>query len=170
MSTVAARGRGFRSWASTADQTRVLTLERAVASLVPQLESAGFLWVDKSFDCGSVPVHTVNLEREVVPGRIDYVQIIFDKRHRARFQLMFGSKEKAPPHRWVRSGALVCKKKSESVEYKWWGARWWNLDKEAALVNAVDAAASLLPQLLQFLSDGVAGNNVWEARLGVTPT
>lgn len=165
MSTATARGNGFRKWAATANQDRVMTLARVVTSLVPQLERAGFQWVDKSFDCGSVPANTINLEREVVPGRVDYVQLIFDKRHRARFQLIFGSKEGVPPHRWVRSGALVWKKDSESVEYKWWGARWWQLDKEAALAIAADVIASLLPQLLRFLSDGVAGTNVWEAKL-----
>lgn len=165
MNTATAAGSGFRRWVATANQKRVLTLERAITSVVPQFERAGFQWVDKSFDCERVPVHTVNLEREVVPGQIDFVQLIFDKRHVARFQLIFGSKEKDPPHRWVRSGALVWKKRSESVSYKWWGARWWHLDKDAALVSAIDAAASLLPQSLRFLADGVAGSNVWESQV-----
>ena len=165
MNTAVATGKGFRRWAATATQKRGLTLERAVTMLVPQFEHAGFLWVDKSFDCGSVPAHTINLEREVVPGQIDYVQLIFDKHHGARFQLIVGSKGKQAPHRWVRSGALVWKKKSESVEYRWWGARWWHLDQEAALISAIDAVTSSLPQLLRFLSDGVAGSNVWEAQL-----
>lgn len=165
MSTVAARGKGFSRWAATATTKRAKTLEHAVVVLVPQLESAGFRWVDKSFDCGIVPAHTINLEREVVPGRVDYVQLNFDKRQRARFQVLFGSKEKEPPHRWVRSGALVWKKKSESVEYKWWGARWWQVDREAALVQAINTVAVLLPQLLNFLSEGVAGQNVWAVTL-----
>lgn len=160
MSIPTARGKGFRRWAATASEKRALSLEHAVASLVPQLEGAGFQWVDKSFDCGAVPAHTINLEREVAPSQIDYVQLVFDKRQRARFQVLFGSKEKEPPHRWVRAGALVWKK-SESVEYKWWGARWWHLDREAALVGAVDAIGAMIPQLLQFLADGAAGDNVW---------
>ena len=164
MSTGVARGKGFRRWAATASAKRATSLEHAVTSLIPLLESAGFLWVDKSFDCGVVPVHTINLEREVALGRVDYVQIVFDKRQRPQFQVLFGSKEKEPPHRWVRAGALVWKK-SESVKYKLWGARWWSLDREAALVSAVDVVAALLPQLLQFLSDGVVGENVWVSTL-----
>jgi hypothetical protein len=165
MSTAVAGGKGFRRWASTASEKHVAALEYAVASLVPHLESAGFLWTDRTFDCGGAPAHTINLEREVVQGRVDFVQLIFDKHHRARLQVLFGSKEKAPPHRWVRSGALVWKKESASVEYKWWGARWWHVDKDAALMNAVNAVAALLPQLLRFLADGMAGDNVWQAEL-----
>lgn len=164
MSIAVARGKGFRRWAATSSKKHAISLEHAVASLVPQLESAGFLWVDKSFDCGVVPAHTINLEREVAAGRVDYVQLVFDKRQRARFQILFGSKEKEPPHRWVRAGALVWTQ-SESITHKWWGARWWHLDREAALVGAVDVVAALLPQLLQFLSDGKAGDNVWASTL-----
>lgn len=161
----AARGKGFSRWAATTPPKRAKTLEHAVVSFVPQLESAGFRWVDKSFDCGIVPAHTINLERVFVLGRVDYVQFSFDKRQRARFQVLFGSKEKEPPHRWVRAGALVWKKRSESVKYKWWGARWWHMNREMALVQAVNTVAALLPQVLQYLAEGVAAQNIWAVTL-----
>lgn len=164
MSVAGAKGRAFRRWAATANRRRATVLEYAVASLVPQLERAGFHWVDKSFDCGAVPGHTVNLERELAQNRIDYVQIVFDRRQRARFQILFGSKDKDFPHRWVRAGALVWKK-SESVENKWWGARWWHLHQNAALVSAVDSVRPLLPQLFHFLDGGSIGDNVWASTL-----
>ena len=155
----------FSRWTAKATKGRDKALQHAVDALVPPLENAGFQWMGKSLDCGTLPSHTINLEREPVPGEIDFVMIIFDKYHVARFQMLFGTKEKETPHRWIRSGALVWKKRSESLKFKWWGARWWSLDKNAALAAAAETATSLLPQVLRFLSEGSDEKNIFASTI-----
>lgn len=142
-----------------------MRLLRAVTLFVPPLEAAGFKCIDRWFDGGVVQANSINMEREHANGRADFVTIIFDRYRRAQFQVSAGTKEKEPPHLWVRAGALVWKKKNETMKYKWWGARWWHFDKNTALDRAIEKAASLLPQLIDYLSNGVAGENVWPSEI-----
>ena len=159
--TAANHNRRFQRWAQGATAERRHTLQLAVDSLLPVLEAAGFRCVERSFDCGDVPRNTLNMERERIAGQIDFVVIIFDQYMRAQFQIFCGTKTKSKPHSWVGSGALVWKKKSEALKFKWWGAKWWQIDEEGALRDAVATVALLLPQLLNFLDDGYADRNIW---------
>ena len=133
----------------------------AASSLLAPLESGGFQWVENAFDVGAVPAHSLNLERSGASDSIDFVLIIFDKRRHLRFQVLFGSKRATAPYPWIRSGALVWKQGSELVKYKWWGAKWWHLDKVESLSLAAIRTASLMPQVFRFLSSGEVGENVY---------
>lgn len=132
----------------------------AAACLREPFEAAGFRLVEKTFDGSGTPPHSLNLERSASSGVTDYVVITFDKRHHLRFQVIFGSKEACPPHRWVKSGSLVWKSGSELDKHKWWGAKWSSLDKPKALASAANEVRSLVPQALRFLGTGEVGENV----------
>lgn len=160
------RSKGFSRWAALGTKDRERQLMHAVALFTSLLEAAGFKWVERCFDIGIAQANSINLEREHENGQVDFVLIIFDRYRRARFQVSAGTKEKEPPHRWVRAGALVWKKKDALVKYQWWGAKWWHLDKSAALDRAIEQVASLLPQLLEYLSTDAAGPNVWPSEIG----
>lgn len=153
----------FIRWANTAgnDQKELLLL--AANKLVPLFEIDGFQWSNKSFEYGNVPANTIHLEREYVMDQIDFVSIIFDKYYRTRFQIAFGTKQKSSPHNWVRAGALVWKKVDESIKFKWWGAKWWNINKSKKMIDAIDAVSLLIPQIIEYLSNNVAGENVWSS-------
>jgi len=135
-----------------------------LATLLPPLEALGFTWVEKRLDGGDAQVNAISLERERVKGRIDFVSIIFDKYRRARFQVVMGVREKAPPHRWVRGGRLIERKGAE--RYSWWGGKWWQLNRARAFENAVRDVAATLPQIIDYLDNGVVGSNIYDSLIG----
>jgi len=140
-------------------------LVRALQVLLPVLERYGFRWLEKSFDTGQLPANIVNLERSPDSGAVDYVLLVFDKNRRRRFQIIFGKKGKDSPYPWIRAGALVWKSGSELLKYKWWGPRWWEINKSLAFASVVNQVAELFPQVDLFLANGVIGVNVFESSI-----
>lgn len=166
MSTVSSkRSKGFSRWAAMGEKDREQQLMRAALLFISLLETVDFKLVDRYFYGGSIQANSIRLERDNINGQMDFINIIFDKYRRARFQVAGGTKDNEPPHRWIRGGALVWKKKNELMKYQWWGARWWHFDKNAALERAIENVAVLLPQLVDYLSSGVAGPNVWPSKI-----
>ena len=155
------QNKNFVKWLKFAPAERQVLLLRAIDLLLPPYEKEGFHYTSESFVFGKEPAHTLHLERENVNGHIDFISIIFDKRQRARFQIGFGTRCKELPHRWIRAGALVWKKVDESIKYKWWGAKWWHLNDDKQLALEIERAALLSPQVINFLSGGDAGENIW---------
>lgn len=168
MSTLPKEMKAFSRWLGAGPTAVVAEVLNAAARLRAPFEAAGFRLVDKTFDSSGAPAHSLNLEREGLPGDTDYVVITFDKRRDLRFQVIFGSKETRPPHKWVKSGALVRKAGSELDKHKWWGATWWSFDKRKALASATDEVVSLVPQALHFLATGEAGKNVHSVDLATS--
>lgn len=152
--------RAFRRWLKAGPVDVGDAVLGAVACLREPLEDVGFRLAEKPFDGSGAPAYSLNLERSDASGIKDYVVITFDKWRRLRFQVIFGSKEAAPSHNWVKSGALVWKFGSELDKHKWWGTKWWNVNKSEALASAVDEVMPLFPQVLRFLATGEAGANV----------
>jgi hypothetical protein len=153
--------RGFQRWVKAGPKEMEPTLLRSASALVAPLEAAGFECAEKAFDGSAVPAHSLNLERRSPADQVDFVLIIFDKRRRLRFQIIFGSKHAAAPYAWVRSGALVWRPGSEQVKFKWWGAKWWNLSKVETFCDAVNMVIALMPQAVEYLSSGKVGAHVY---------
>ena len=152
--------KGFVRWAKQGPNGMDAVMLRAASAFLQALEAASFRWVDKAFDSSGVPAHVVNLERNLTAARTDYVMVIFDKHRRPRFQVLFGSKGSTSPYPWIRAGALVWEQGSELVKFKWWGPSWWQLNKVESLSRTIDKVASLMPQVLQYMSSGEVGANV----------
>jgi hypothetical protein len=162
------RKRAFLRWLALGAKKREAQTKRAIAAFLPTLKAAGFEWIEKSFDGVSAQVNAIELERENVEGQIDFVSIIFDKHRRPKFQIALGTKEKAFPHRWVRGGRVVWHKNGLD-KHNWWGAKWWHLNKEDAFDAAVKEVTGILPQAIDFLSNGAVGSNIWESKIGNRP-
>lgn len=152
--------KAFIRWMKNGPDKMQPAFLRAVDMFCAPLEAVGFRCADKAFDASGVPAHTINLERKATADSTDYVMVIFDNHRRPRFQVIFGSKRTMPPQSWIRSAALVWKRDSELVKYKWWGAKWWHLNKVKSLDHAVDRVMTLMPQVVHYLSSGEAGDNV----------
>lgn len=159
------RRKAFTRWAALADSEMESALLCAVDTLASVPLAAGFEYVEKAFDSIGVPPFAVSVERSPTFGVTDYICFGFDKRHRARFQIYFGSKETAHPHRWIRAGALVWKNGSELDQYKWWGAKWWQPNKVASFKKAVEQVAQLMPQVVHYLSTGLAGPDIFSEKI-----
>jgi hypothetical protein len=155
----------FLNWARRGEPAYAELVVGAANLFVSELEPAGFVWTEVD-SLGTGPEHSVKLERVRAEGETDFVLFVFDKYRRAQFQALLGTKRSAPPHAWVRAGALVWKKQSEDIKFKWWGARWWQLDKLAALEAAVVQVHRLLPQAVDFLSGGPPGSSIWTSVIG----
>jgi len=159
------RKRAFLRWLAFGSKRRETQVRRAIEYIIPLLEKTGFEWVEKSFDGENAQVNAVELERENVEGQIDFISIIFDKYRSLKFQIALGTKKKAFPHHWIRGGRVV-RCKSGLEKHNWWGAKWWHLNKEKAFESAVKEASEVLPQAIEFLSNGTAGPNIWESEIG----
>ncbi len=157
--------RNFMKWINVLKEERRIPLLLAIDLLLPPYEKEGFFCTDKSLFCGKLPSNTLYLERENVIGEIDFISIIFDNRQRARFQIGFGTRNKEVPHQWVRAGALVWAKVDESIKFQWWGAKWWHLNDDKQLTLAIQKASLLSPQVITFLTNGNAGENIWESKI-----
>lgn len=168
MSTSAKEMRVFARWLKTGPTSCEHVLREAAARLREPFEAAGFGLVEKTFDGSGNPAHSLNLERSDTSGAVDYVVITLDKRHHLRFQIIFGSKEARAPYRWIRSGALVWRPRSELDKHKWWGANFWHVNKPQALAHAVAKVALLVPQALRFLACGEVGENVHSVQISDT--
>lgn len=151
-------GKRFLQWLELHQAGKPQFLATANALLAP-LEKMNFQWKDVAHISGLAPPGTINLEREVVAGQMEFVQIIFDKYHRARFQVNFGSRHKDAPHEWISAGSLVWRR-DESVRFKWWGAKWWTMRRLRAMKRATERVVLLMPEVGAFLADGVEGPNI----------
>lgn len=136
-------------------------LLRAVEMLTAIPLQEGFQLADRAFDSSGPPPYAINLERALITGATDYIYIGFDKHHRLRFHVLFGSKATDHPHRWIRAGSLVWKNGSELEKFGRWGARWWQPNKLSAFADGVGRATKLMPQVIEFLDAGAAGPNIF---------
>ena len=159
------RKRAFFRWLAKGPKEREEQAKHAIDLFLPILEDAGFDWVEHEFDGGRAQVNSVSLEREQVPGQIDFIVIIFDKNRTASFQVAVGRKEKQYPHHWIRGGSIVWGK-SGLDKHNWWGAKWHSVNKRKAFEDGVMNVAKAFPQALKFLSDGTVGPQIWEPEIG----
>ena len=151
----------FNRWSSLGGAEMRAELLRAAESLTSIPIEHGFEIRSEAFDSSDPPPYALNLERNLPTGVTDFIYIGFDKHHRARFQILFGTKETPPPHHWVRSGVLVCKKESGLHEHSWWGAKWWHPKKVKVFRDQALEAAKLTPQILEYLDKGTAGSHIF---------
>lgn len=156
---MSSRNRQFAQWVSSAPPELRDLLQAAESEFCRLLTSVGFVRANHAFDTGAVPPHCLNFERRVQAG-FEYVLVAFEKHYAPRFQIIFGLKGPAPGYRWVRAGSLVWKSGARAMSYKWWGARWWSLDKRKRFERSISAAAARLSQAVTFLESGHAGANV----------
>jgi len=158
------RRRAFKRWLALGPKSREAQASYAMRLFLPALEVVGFKWVEKGFDGVNAQVNAIELERENVQGQIDFISIIFDKYRSPRFQIALGTKEKLVPHKWVRGGRIV-RRKSGLDKHNWWGAKWWHLNKGVRFAFAVNEVFAILPQAVDFLSNGTVGPNIWESKI-----
>lgn len=156
--------RPFEQWSSLASEDMRESLLRAAEVLTSLPLEHGFKLERKAFDSSDPPAYALNLERHLATGQTNFIYVGFDKYHRTRFQILFGTKGTSPPHRWIRAGALVWKNGSELQEYKWWGAKWWQPNKVKAFNREIGKAAELMPQVLDYLNSGTVGSHIFEER------
>lgn len=153
--------KAFERWSALANEEMKESLLRAAEILTSLPLEHGFQLENKAFDSSDPPPYALNLERHVASGETNFIYVGFDKHHRARFQVLFGTKGTSPPHPWIRAGALVWKTGSELQEYKWWGAKWWQPNKVKAFNSEVEKAAALMPQIFDYLSSGTTGSHIF---------
>lgn len=135
-------------------------LLRAAETLMSIPVEHGFEVQTKAFDGSDPPPYALNLERRLPTGETDFIYIGFDKHHRARFQILFGTKATTSPHHWVKSAVLVRQKGSGRHERRWWEAKWWQANKIRVFRDQTLEAASMTAQILEYLSNGIAGPNI----------
>ncbi|WP_157515112.1 hypothetical protein [Luteimonas abyssi] len=155
--------RSFERWSALGGGMEQSLIRSAIVLTSIPLEN-GFRLERKAFDSIDPPAYALNLERHLPSGKTDFIYIGFDKYYRKRFQILFGTKETNPPHEWVRAGALVWKSMGELQRYKWWGAKWWQINKVDAFEYNVKKALDKIPQVLEYLDSGIAGPHVLEER------
>lgn len=150
----------FERWSSLGGAKMRAELLRAAETLTSIAVEHGFEVKSKAFDSSDPPPYALNLEKNLPTGETNFIYIGFDKHHRARFQVLFGTKGTPPPHHWVRSGVLVCKQGGALHEHRWWGPKWWQPNKVKVFRDQALEAAKLTPQILEYLSKGVAGSHI----------
>lgn len=155
------KNKSFERWASLSSDEMKAALLRAADVLTVLPVSEGFYFPTKYFDSVDPPPYSIRVQRPMPFGITQYISIGFEKRHRTRFQVHFGSKESASPYGWKRAGALVWKGGSELDKYRWWGTKWWQPNSVAKFNRDVDRVALLIPQAIDFLETGIAGENVF---------
>lgn len=70
-------------------------------------------------------------------------------------------KELENPQSWLRAGDLILRK-GNSYGQKWWGTSLLSLSKANKFKSEVDKVKMLLPQVLDFASEGKVGPNIWK--------
>lgn len=155
------RRRIFLRWLAQGSDELQTRANQLISTVVPQLEALGFEWVEEDLEGGRSQPNAISMERRTRKDEVDFVRIIFDKHRSSRFKVISGTKVSSPPHHWIKAGDLV-RFQSELDRAKWWGPMWWHLDKAKVFDNALEKVGSLIPELTQFLSDGVRSPNIYE--------
>ena len=147
------RKRAFLRWLSLGPSKQEERARYALNAFLPILETAGFEWVEKEFDGSKPQVNSLHFERTRINGQIEYVDILFTRYRHLKFKIYARIKEEKFPHKSLKAGDLV-RYKSILDRAKWWGPKWWHLNKGQIFKSDVKKVARLLPKLIDFLSTG----------------
>ena len=156
--------KGFRRWLKAAPEKVGEVFFSAASMIALALQGIDFELVDVEFDGGRPSAQELSFQRRPGNQTTQFASVIFDRRFRLRFQISFGEKCNVAPHEWVRAGSLVWQRKSDLVDYKWWGPRWWQLNKIEVFRRRAFEVAQLVPEIDRFLADGYKGKHVLERR------
>lgn len=151
--------KAFLRWCAKGDADYQSAVSYALKFLLPMAEQAGFEWVDKSPDGYINPLFYVEMSRSTARG-YECISFNFNKYRKMKFAIAFTISD--PSKEYVRTaiGNLVPRKSKDYNQY-WWGASLLSLNKQKAFKKDVDKVAKLLPQVIDFLSDGKVGDNIW---------
>jgi len=152
--------KAFLRWSAKGDDDFQLIAAYAVNLLVPVMEKAGFKWVETSPDGFKTSHFMIDMERRTESG-IECVTYNFDKYRKYKFSITCTVSESSSPFKRNVISRLV-KYKSELDKASWWGASKLSLNKEKSFKKEVDKVATLLPQILNFLSNGEIGPNIYK--------
>lgn len=161
----------FVKWLLRGPERMRDTGEKVVATIVPLIENAGFIWVDKTFDIGPVQANEIALERTNVDRSVDFISIYFDKYRKPKFEVWGGTKRPDTPNdwEWVKGATLVWKQ-DDGYRYKQWAPNWWQLSRTAAKTKVVNDVARYIPQMIGYLNGEPPGPNVRVSKIGPNRT
>ena len=136
---------------------------KALNAFLPILEGAGFEWVEKAFYGYNAQANSIATQRERIEGQIEFITTYFHMHRHLKFQVISGVVEKGPPdkpRKWFRAGDIV-RYQSELDRAKWWGPKWWHVNKTRVYESHVKKVETILPELINFLTTGEATPNIW---------